>query len=106
MLVVLVRDRGAGDASPGYSASPVPDLPMDPHGSHRSESVSEGIGLRNIRDRLAVLYGSRAGVTLVRAGRETVSAIWVPLDPPGRAGRPGPRDLDLVRRPMSNPVDA
>lgn len=106
MLVVRVRDRGASDVAMGSGRPSMADPPLDANGTNVSESASEGIGLRNIRERLEVLYGSRAGVTLVHARGETVAAVWVPLDADIQADHAGPTDAGLLLNPMSSAVGA
>jgi hypothetical protein len=39
---------------------------------------AEGIGLRNTRERLALLYGERGSLTLVRTARETIASVRLP----------------------------
>ena len=71
-LQLRVRDRQAGgrrDTSP--AAALVPAAVPEPG--------DEGIGLRNTRERLAVLYGTSAGVSLVRSQHETVVTVWLPF---------------------------
>lgn len=52
--------------------------------AHRLAPAADGesgIGLRNTRERLAVLYGAAAGVTLVETLNETVASVWLPYSP-------------------------
>jgi two-component system, LytTR family, sensor kinase len=105
MLVVRVRDRSASGRERVDTRS-LAELPFDASGSGVSESVSDGIGLRNIRERLEVLFGSAAGVTLVRARGETVAAVWLPLRTATQANHARPSDLDLLLTPMSNAAGA
>jgi hypothetical protein len=101
MLVVRVRDRAAGETGrPSIGelllAANAIDVPI---------IAPEGIGLRNIRERLAVLYGNSAGVTLVQARGETVAAVWLPLDPTAIvASRPD--ELELLVRPVDSAASA
>jgi hypothetical protein len=101
LLVVRVRDRGAGDAGrPSIGELLLAAGAIDVPGI-----APEGIGLGNIRERLEVLYGNGAGVTLVQARGETVAAVWLPLDPTENVAI-GPSELELLLRPVSNAVGA
>lgn len=44
-----------------------------------SETGEEGVGLRNTRERLAVLYGAAGGVSLVQTQYEAVASVWLPF---------------------------
>lgn len=69
-LLLRVSDR---DATP---LAGVREMAMDEALEH-----FDGTGLRNTRDRLALLYGGAAGLTLVRTNGAAVASIWLPLDP-------------------------
>jgi two-component system, LytTR family, sensor kinase len=68
-LQLRVRDRVGGPR----------DVPLVSAPSKTSEGADEGIGLRNTRERLAVLYGATAGVSLVQTQYETVVSVWLPV---------------------------
>jgi two-component system LytT family sensor kinase len=79
LLQIRVRDRMSGSPlhlSP-FSTAPVDGPPSE-----------DGVGLRNTRERLAVLYGARAGVSLVRTDLETVVSVWLPFHVEWAVGRP------------------
>jgi two-component system LytT family sensor kinase len=95
-LVVRVRDRAMSDTgrpSIGELVAAAGDVDFP-------STASDGIGLRNIRERLAMLYGNVAGVTLVHARGETIAAVWLPLDPAIKAHPAKLTDLELLVRPM------
>ena len=79
-VVLRVRDRpvvARGGAAPGGATA---REPSDAWLGERDEPASRtGIGLRNTRERLEALYGAAAGLTLLRAGQQTTSVVWVPL---------------------------
>ena len=79
-VVLRVRDRpvvARGGAAPGGTTA---REPSDAWLGERDEPASRtGIGLRNTRERLEALYGAAAGLTLLRAGQQTTSVVWVPL---------------------------
>ena len=43
------------------------------------ERPGEGIGLRNTLERLGLLYGRAAGLSLDRSPNETVASVWLPI---------------------------
>ena len=43
------------------------------------ERPGEGIGLRNTLERLGLLYGGAAGLSLERSPNETVASVWLPI---------------------------
>jgi two-component system sensor histidine kinase AlgZ len=57
---------------------PLEGLPASPNG----ERGGLGIALDNIRERLALLYGTRASITAGREGDEFAVQLRLPLDPP------------------------
>ncbi len=69
-LQIRVRDR-ASRSSRGRASVTTPN---DVH--HTND---DGVGLRTTRERLAVLYGAKAGVSLVRTEYETVVSVWLPF---------------------------
>ncbi|HYD51042.1 MAG TPA: histidine kinase [Gemmatimonadaceae bacterium] len=75
-LQLRVRDREAG--WPREHAL-VDGLTDEDEGAGISAVAEEGIGLRNTRERLALLYGASAGLTLVRTARETIASVRLPL---------------------------
>jgi two-component system LytT family sensor kinase len=80
-LVIEVEDDGVG-VEPGRSVTePVSGLVRE----------GSGIGLRNVRERLQVLYGEDAGVEMVsRPGRGTRVRLSVPVtDGSQRISSPG-----------------
>ncbi len=69
-LVVEVEDDGVGMAPEVEGASPVSGLVRP----------GAGIGMRNVRERMAVLYGSTASVEIVsRPGRGTKVTLRMPI---------------------------
>ncbi len=69
-LVVEVEDDGVGMAPEVEGASPVSGLVRP----------GAGIGMRNVRERMAVLYGSMASVEIVsRPGRGTKVTLRMPI---------------------------
>jgi two-component system, LytTR family, sensor kinase len=83
-LHLRVRDRRSG--APRHRG---PDDELVPHTGHEilaGAQSREGVGLRNTRERLSVLYGSDAGVTLVQTQHETVASVWLPLRLEGERG--------------------
>lgn len=42
--------------------------------------VSEGIGLRNTRERLRALYGDQAGFALTQAGEQVIARVELPFE--------------------------
>jgi two-component system, LytTR family, sensor kinase len=84
MLQIRVRDRAAD----------VPRERLLPNGARLAGQTAldescTGIGLRNTRERLAVLYGAAAGITLVQMPHETVASVWLPLDSATTPSLPG-----------------
>ena len=68
-FIVRVRDRAMVNGRNGHDASAAL-IHDEPNG--------DGIGLRNTRERLELLYGSAAGLTLTRMKHETVAVVWLP----------------------------
>lgn len=95
-LVLRVRDQAvvargaaaAGGTGPRDATGARPER-LEEFGAPEAEpAAGMGIGLRNTRERIEALYGASAGLTLVRAGRHTTAAVWVPVrraDAPERA---------------------
>jgi two-component system, LytTR family, sensor kinase len=75
-LVVRVRDRGFARGRELAGGGP-PAAGLQPHAA---ALAGDGIGLGNTRERLELLYGSAAGLTLTRLSSETVASVWLPLD--------------------------
>lgn len=75
-LVIRVRDRGERGARRRSR-----DLMDAGVGADCLEATSDGLGIRNIRERLAALYGGAAGMTLIQTRGETVAAVWIPAAP-------------------------
>lgn len=69
-LVLEVTDRALGSVR---QVTPRRRWPTGDEGGH-------GVGLRNTRERLRALYGSRAGLTLDRRPGETTATLWLPAD--------------------------
>ncbi len=71
-VVLQVSDDGAG-----FSTTPAPSMPHDAPG--------HGIGLTNIRERLRVLYGDAARLTLAEGVPQgVVATLRLPVDTPGQ----------------------
>lgn len=71
-VVLQVSDDGAG-----FSATPAPSMPQDAPG--------HGIGLTNIRERLRVLYGDAARLTLAEGVPQgVVATLRLPVDASGQ----------------------
>lgn len=66
-LQIRVRDRVSGVPPTAHEVSQM------------SETGEEGVGLRNTRERLAVLYGAAGGVSLVQTQYEAVASVWLPF---------------------------
>jgi LytS/YehU family sensor histidine kinase len=75
-VIVRVRDRALSSGRQRALRGALSDSMM---AADARDRVGDGIGLRNTRERLALLYGDAAGVTLVHAEQETVASVWVPL---------------------------
>jgi len=77
-LVIEIEDDGVGVEPGGNRAGPVSGL----------EREGSGIGMRNVRERMQVLYGDAAHVEMVsRPGRGTKVRLVMPVDgfeDPGR----------------------
>jgi len=74
-IIVEVEDDGVG-------------IVLDPPTT--LERRGAGIGMKNVRERLEVLYGNRARFTVVsRPGRGTLVSIVLPADMPGISGLNG-----------------
>jgi two-component system LytT family sensor kinase len=78
-LEIRVRNRSLG-ASRGWMG--VEDWQPTRAEERLSElRHQEGVGLRNTRERLSVLYGTAAGLTLAQGRQETVALVWLPFEP-------------------------
>ncbi|HKG95390.1 MAG TPA: histidine kinase, partial [Gemmatimonadaceae bacterium] len=75
------REQATGDG-PGDGPGNGPVAPV--HSPDAPDRTGDGIGLRNTRERLELLYGSAAGLAVVSAPDETVASAWVPLAPADR----------------------
>lgn len=76
-FIIRVRDRGvdnAGRRLPGERSLALSAARDD------SCDDGDGIGLRNTRERLGVLYGASARLTLTRMADDTVAVVSLPLD--------------------------
>jgi hypothetical protein len=77
-LVLRVTDRAAGvgrrDAAPRRRRW---------HALDAAPGGGDGIGLRNTRERLRAIYGSRAGLALDHRAGETTATVRVPAAAPG-----------------------
>ncbi|WP_174997274.1 sensor histidine kinase [Pandoraea iniqua] len=72
-VVLQVSDDGAG-----FATAPAPSVPHDPSG--------HGIGLTNIRERLRVLYGDAARLTLAEGVPQgVVATLRLPVDASGQS---------------------
>lgn len=83
-LRIDVRDRVCETAGETGLVSPLP------------ETGEEGIGLRNTRERLALLYGAAAGLTLVQTQCATVVRVWLPFQWAPTESRDGAEVSDAV----------
>ena len=73
-LVMRVRDRELPSISRRLDRDV--DVPED---GELIERPGEGIGLRNTLERLGLLYGGAAGLSLDRSPNETVASVWLPI---------------------------
>ena len=73
-LVMRVRDRGLASISRHVDR----DVDVFENGEP-IERPGEGIGLRNTLERLGLLYGGAAGLSLDRSPNETVASVWLPI---------------------------
>jgi sensor histidine kinase YesM len=73
-LVMRVRDREL----PSISRRIDRDVDVSEDGE-LIERPGEGIGLRNTLERLGLLYGGAAGLSLDRSPNETVASVWLPI---------------------------
>lgn len=64
-LVLEVRDAGDGPPHPAREAP--------------GERRGRGFGVRGTRERLATLYGERAGLAVAQGTHETIATAWLPL---------------------------
>jgi hypothetical protein len=96
-FIIRVRDRGVDNARRGLPVERT--LAMS---AVRGDSCDDGdgIGLRNTRERLEVLYGASARLTLTRTTDETVAVVSLPIDAT-RAGHELEVDND---RPEARPI--
>lgn len=77
-LVLEVEDDGVGMEPRQSTVEPVSGLLRE----------GMGIGMRNVRERMEVLYGDRAEMEMVsRPGRGTKVTLRMPVDGPGRQNR-------------------
>jgi signal transduction histidine kinase len=70
-LVLVVSDSGAGDGSHARANAPA-----------RASEGGGGVGLRNVRARLAELYGRECGLTLAPRGTGTDAMVRLPYHTP------------------------
>lgn len=80
-LVIRVDDRGSDQRNRPTRDNLLPAAISSAH----LDIAAHGVGLRNIRERLAALYGSAAGLTLLQSPGETVATLWMPAAPVGAA---------------------
>jgi sensor histidine kinase YesM len=73
-LVMRVRDRELASISRHVDR----DIDIAEDGA-AVERPGEGIGLRNTLERLGLLYGGAAGLSLDRSPNETVASVWLPI---------------------------
>ena len=76
-LMITVTDNGAGMPEETLRLLVSTEEAVDDQGEMKA---SGGVGVRNVRDRLALIYGSRAGFDIKSApGRGTEVTIMLPL---------------------------
>jgi LytS/YehU family sensor histidine kinase len=75
-VVIRVRDRGLSEGRKRAARGGAFDSPT---ATEAADRTGDGIGLKNTRERLALLYGDAGGLTLVRSTNETVASARVPL---------------------------
>ncbi len=80
-LRIHVRDRELGRPRDGVRDVARDDRMTPEPIDDPSDRARAGIGLRNTRERLALLYGRAADVTLARSAHETVASVRLPLRP-------------------------
>jgi LytS/YehU family sensor histidine kinase len=73
-LVMRVRDRELASVSRRVDR----DADISDNGEP-VDRPGEGIGLRNTLERLGLLYGGAAGLSLDRAPNETIASVWLPI---------------------------
>jgi two-component system, LytTR family, sensor kinase len=105
-LVIRVRDRSIVDGARVAGRSSIVAFPLETDSTEIPGVASEGVGLRNIRERLQLLYGNRAVVTLVHANGETVAVLGFPLDPAMHAQSAAPSDPERLLVPINDVVGA
>jgi two-component system LytT family sensor kinase len=80
-LMLEVEDDGIG-----MDVEREGGLSLAASGTERGGSGGGGIGMRNVRERMEVMYGSRAEVEIVsRPGRGTKVTLVLPVLEPGEA---------------------
>ena len=103
-LVIRVRDRSV--AARGASQSSIVDVQPETDSTEIPGVASQGVGLRNIRERLQLLYGNSAMVTLVHANGETVAVLALPLDPASHTQVVAASDPERLLLPINDAVGA
>ncbi len=97
MLMVEVEDDGVGMAPERNDASPVSGLVRP----------GTGIGMRNVRERMEVLYGNLASVeTNSRPGRGTKVTLLMPILDAGAEAWNGREVIDAARHLLDDAVRA
>jgi LytS/YehU family sensor histidine kinase len=89
-LHLAVRDSGPGLGAPpptgAYAEDGSPERVRDASAAGCSGAAGGGLGIRNVRERLAALHGSAADLSLRRLpSGGTEALVTLPLDLPARA---------------------
>jgi len=86
-LLIEVEDDGIGmEAEPGSDLSPLASQPVRAGAASGYGNGAGGIGMRNVRERMEVLYGNQAEVEVIsRPGRGTKVTLIMPVLEAGTA---------------------